>query len=147
MTGVMTGTASERALRTPEEVHTYLDDLEGQLVKNGYEEKARFQVRLACNEALTNARVHGNQNDPHKVVKVFWAVGADQLWIEVEDKGEGFDPAKVPDPTQDDRLEKSSGRGLLIIRAYMQKVIFSSRGNVVRMSRERSWAPDIHREP
>jgi serine/threonine-protein kinase RsbW len=53
--------------------------------------------------------------------------------MHVEDRGPGFDPSGVPDPTLDENLELPSGRGLMLIRAYMTRVAFSPTGNRVSM--------------
>jgi anti-sigma regulatory factor (Ser/Thr protein kinase) len=49
------------------------------------------------------------------------------------DEGEGFDPEAVPDPRNGENLLKTSGRGLLLIRSYMDEVMFNDRGNCVHM--------------
>jgi serine/threonine-protein kinase RsbW len=57
--------------------------------------------------------------------------------ISVEDQGEGFDPENLPDPTDEDRLELPSGRGVLLIRAYMSEVEYNDRGNRLTMTYRR----------
>jgi len=64
-----------------------------------YDETDRFAVRLAFEEALSNAFKHGNKGDDSKPVTVFCAVDQRHIEIEVTDQGEGFDPDAVPDPT------------------------------------------------
>ncbi|MEM6749225.1 MAG: ATP-binding protein [Planctomycetota bacterium] len=104
----------------------------------GFPPDDRFAVRLALDEAITNAVKHGNGQDPGKTVTVEWSVAGGTLDISVEDQGPGFDPADVPDPTLDENLSRPSGRGVMLIQAYMDKVEFNDRGNRVRMTRAMS---------
>ncbi|NIA07260.1 MAG: ATP-binding protein [Actinobacteria bacterium] len=92
-----------------------------------------FAVRLALEEALSNAIKHGNGLDPSKTVTVKFSVGPDKLQIAIADQGDGFNPLAVPDPTTDDHLEQPNGRGIMLMRAYMDEVAYNSRGNEVRM--------------
>ena len=55
-------------------------------------------VRLALEEVLMNAIKHGNKKDPAKVVRISYEVTKEQVWVEVEDQGEGFCPEEVPGP-------------------------------------------------
>jgi serine/threonine-protein kinase RsbW len=103
------------------------------LSRLGYGEACAFAIRLAMEEALCNAIKHGNGMNPRKQVKVQCDIDARQAVIIITDQGAGFDPAKVPDPTADENLEKPSGRGIMLMRAYMDEVCFSDRGNQVRM--------------
>lgn len=103
----------------------------------GYPDASAFAIRLVIEEAVTNAFRHGNNGDHAKGVDVEWNVGRDRIEIAVEDRGEGFDPSDVPDPTTDDRLTVPTGRGLLLIRAYMSDVRFNERGNRIIMVYDR----------
>jgi serine/threonine-protein kinase RsbW len=103
----------------------------------GYDERDCFAVHLACEEALANALRHGTHHDPDKEVRLVSHVGPDGVRIEIEDDGPGFNPATVPDPTAPENLERESGRGLLLMRAYMDKVEFEDRGNRVVLVRRR----------
>lgn len=96
-----------------------------------------FAIRLALEEALTNAFKHGNQGDPDKRVTLECRVGEDRVELAVEDEGEGFDPTSLPDPTADENLEVPTGRGIFLMRAYMTEVSFEPPGNRVRMVFER----------
>ncbi len=98
-----------------------------------YSEKDIFAVRLALEEALVNAVRHGNQEDAAKHVRVSFLVGPERILIEVQDEGNGFDPDDVPDPLAPENLERSSGRGLHLMRTYMSWVRFNAEGNCVTM--------------
>jgi serine/threonine-protein kinase RsbW len=60
-------------------------------------------------------------------------IGPDQIIMEVTDQGPGFDPASIPDPTLEENLERGSGRGLLLINAYMTRAEYNAKGNALRM--------------
>ncbi|HYE62527.1 MAG TPA: ATP-binding protein [Phycisphaerales bacterium] len=113
------------------------NDLVAELEKRGYPKASLFAVRLAVHEALTNAFVHGHKNLPDQPVRFEYTVADDHAEIEIEDRGPGFDPASIPDPTLDENLERGCGRGLLLIRAYMSIAEYSASGNVLRMVYQR----------
>lgn len=99
-----------------------------------------FAIRLALEEALTNAFKHGNRNDPGKSVTLDCRVGRDAVIIDVRDEGEGFDLDAVPDPTEDENLQIPSGRGIMLMRSFMTEVDFHPPGNRVRMVYRRPGA-------
>lgn len=105
-----------------------------------YPEAAAFAIRLALEEAVQNAYQHGNQGDPKRSVGFEWRVADASITVTIEDEGPGFTPAGVPDPTDPDRLEIPSGRGLLLMRAYMTDVQYNDRGNRVTLTYERPAA-------
>lgn len=104
-----------------------------EVARFGYDEGAVFAIKLALEEALINAIKHGNKQDPGKRVHVESNVTDKQVEIIVEDEGPGFDAREVPDPTMEENLEKCSGRGILLIRAYMTEVEYSKGGRRLRM--------------
>jgi serine/threonine-protein kinase RsbW len=104
----------------------------------GYGERDTFAVRLALEEAVVNAVKHGHRHNPGKQACVWWAVTTTAVQLVVEDEGPGFDPGQVPDPRPDENHERPSGRGLLLIHAYMTWVNFNRRGNCIAMCRHRS---------
>ena len=99
----------------------------------GFDEASTFAVRLALEEAVANAFRHGNGEDPSKRVLVHYHVTPDEIRLAVEDEGPGFDPASVPDPTEDANLEIPSGRGIMLMRAYMSSVEIVAPGNRIEM--------------
>ncbi|MFM7052047.1 MAG: ATP-binding protein [Planctomycetota bacterium] len=106
----------------------------GALEERGYDEGARFAIRLALEEAVVNAFRHGNRLDPAKVVFFRADIDRARAVFEVEDQGPGFDPATIPDPTHDENLEIPSGRGVMLIKAYMTEVEYLPPGNRLRMT-------------
>ncbi len=104
------------------------------LDRHGYSESSRFAVRLAIEEALSNAFKHGHKGLPDSTpVRFTYAADSSGLSITVQDRGPGFDPSVIPDPTLDENLEMPSGRGLMLIRAYMTSVEFNAPGNRLTM--------------
>ena len=101
----------------------------------GYDEGARFAIKLALEEAINNAIKHGNKGDPRKTVDVTYQIDAERAVITIADQGKGFDRDAVPDPTADENLEKPFGRGIMLMRAYMDEVRYSKAGNEVTMTK------------
>ena len=98
-----------------------------------YGEQSSFAIRLALEEGLMNAIRHGNKLDPAKTVHVEAKVTPRSTQIIIEDQGTGFDRSAVPDPCATENLLKCSGRGILLMEAYMDKVQFTRGGRRVKM--------------
>lgn len=98
-----------------------------------YDQTSVFAIRLALEEALSNAFKHGNKGDPQKTVRMECRVDSTLVLIDIEDQGEGFDPDSVPDPTEQENVEIPSGRGLTLMRAFMTEVMIHPPGNRVLM--------------
>lgn len=92
-----------------------------------------FHIKLVLEEALINAIKHGNKLHPQLFVDVSINASHDRLEIVITDQGEGFDPNKVPDPTQEAQLSKTSGRGVFLIKKVMDEVQYFDEGRSVRM--------------
>jgi len=99
----------------------------------GYDEDASFAIKLALEEAMTNAVRHGNCGDATKRIIVRYAVTPEMCVICVRDEGPGFRPKDIPDPTAPDRLSLPSGRGIMLMKAYMNDVEYRCDGREVRM--------------
>lgn len=99
----------------------------------GFAEDALFGIRLALDEALTNAVRHGNASDPSKNVTVDYTAEPDRLVVVIEDQGPGFCLDDVPDCTAEENLGRPHGRGVMLMRAYMTDVQFNDRGNRVTL--------------
>ena len=108
------------------------------LEERAWPERDLFGVKLALEEAIVNAIKHGNGLDPAKSVDIRCEVSKDHLKVIVQDEGSGFDPQDVPDPTMDENLEKPSGRGLMLMRAFMSTVEYNDVGNRVLLEKQRS---------
>lgn len=111
----------------------------------GFDEDERHKICMAVRECLINALQHGNRRDPTKPIGLSFALHPDRLVVEVRDQGPGFDLAAVPDPLADDHLLKSSGRGLFLVRCFMDElhVVCSNGGAVVSMTK---WYSSNHNE-
>jgi len=80
---------------------------------------------LSITEATTNAIIHGNKNNKLKMVRIYVFVDGSNLTIMIKDQGKGFDPSIVPDPTDAENLLKDSGRGLYLMRVYMDGLTYN----------------------
>jgi serine/threonine-protein kinase RsbW len=89
-------------------------------------------------EALVNAIKHGNRMDPNKSVRIACRISHRKIRIEIEDQGSGFQPESVPDPTADENLERPCGRGIMLMRAFMNLIEYNEAGNRVVLEKHRS---------
>lgn len=99
-----------------------------ELERCGFCDDAVFAIKLALEEALTNAVKHGNRGDPSKTITIRYAVSSEKAVMIIRDEGDGFSPGQVPDPTTPERLPLPSGRGIMLIRAYMDEVRYRDQG-------------------
>lgn len=125
-----------------EEVPRVHEAILAELNEHGYSQEAIFAVRLAMEEALSNAVRHGNGGDPAKTVTVEYAVTDQRIWISVADEGHGFEPETLPDPCDEENLARPHGRGVMLMQAYMTEVAYNERGNCVTMVRHRDDTPE-----
>lgn len=99
-------------------------------------------VEMALREALANAIVHGNQQDPCKSVYVACRCTTDgEISITVQDEGQGFDADSVPDPTTPENRLLTQGRGIYLMKTLMDEVRFERRGAVVHMRKASNLRP------
>ena len=108
-----------------------MDELE----RNGFSEESCFSIKLAMEEAIVNAMKHGNNFDESKHVTLRYAFDGDKFHLCVRDEGNGFEMKEVPDPTEDGNLCLPYGRGIMLMKAYMDEICFNEQGNEVRMMR------------
>jgi serine/threonine-protein kinase RsbW len=103
--------------------------------ESGFGEDEVMQIAMAVREAAVNAVLHGNAYDPEKRVGLEFERTTDDLVITIRDQGKGLDPAKIPDPLAPDNLLKTSGRGIFLIRSFMDDVQInpSSAGTEVKL--------------
>jgi serine/threonine-protein kinase RsbW len=90
----------------------------------GIDEDTRSGVSMAVREAMINAVLHGNQYDPNKRVNLTLEHDGKELKVTIIDEGRGFVPEEVPDPLAPENLLKESGRGIFLMRAFMDEVQF-----------------------
>jgi serine/threonine-protein kinase RsbW len=112
--------------------------IESAMRERGYPRASTFAVRLALEEAMTNAFRHGLKDLPKDTpITVDYGVDARHVHIAVEDPGPGFDADDVPDPTTEENLTRPGGRGILLIRSYMTRADFKNRGRRLEMVYDR----------
>jgi serine/threonine-protein kinase RsbW len=128
----------EASLRTLADMNPAIEAVVAAMTAERFPDRDLFAVRLALEEAVVNAFKHGNECDPGKQVRLRYRVEEDHVLTEVEDEGAGFDPHAVPDPRDPENLERSCGRGLFLMRAYMTWIRYNARGNCVTLCKRRS---------
>jgi serine/threonine-protein kinase RsbW len=85
----------------------------------GFAEEDTFRLGMAVREAMVNAVVHGNRYSANKQVLLTVARTAGAIQVQIEDEGGGLDVGSVPDPLAEENLMKQSGRGLMLIQAFV----------------------------
>jgi serine/threonine-protein kinase RsbW len=102
-----------------------VDDAEqlvlGVAAEAGFEEEDLHKISMAVRETVVNAVVHGNRYSAHKKVHVRVSAAKGRLEVNVGDEGNGFDPASLPDPLATENLLHQSGRGLLLVQAFVDE--------------------------
>ena len=92
--------------------------------ESGLDEDERFRVTMAVREAAVNAVLHGNEYDPSKKITASFENTAGKLVISIADEGKGLNPDSVPDPLAPENLMRGTGRGIFLIRSFMDEVHF-----------------------
>ena len=90
----------------------------------GFDEDTASNLAMVTREAAVNAIVHGNKYDPAKQVIATFELSDETLKVQVADQGEGLDPGSIPDPLAPENLLRTSGRGVFLMRAFMDEVHF-----------------------
>ncbi len=102
----------------------------------GFDEDEQHRIGMSVRECMVNAVVHGNRYNARKKVHLTVSRTADRLTIVIGDEGEGFDLSNLPDPLANENLLRHSGRGLLLIQAFMDEFQIRARepkGTEVKM--------------
>jgi len=90
----------------------------------GFDEDTIPNIAMAVREAAINAVLHGNSYDPAKQITASFEVNNDSLIIRITDQGPGLDPSRIPDPLAPENILRGSGRGIFLIKAFMDEVHF-----------------------
>lgn len=109
----------------------------------GFNEDACYDIGLAVREAMVNAVVHGNHYSADKKVNLTLDLGETALTINIEDQGTGLDLASLPDPLAEENLLRPSGRGLMLVAAFMDEFTVELRaegGTRLRLVKKRPAA-------
>lgn len=92
------------------------------------------KLMIAVTEAVNNSIIHGNKlNKEKKVIVRCVEINPFRICVIVEDEGDGFSFDSLPDPTQKDRLEEPGGRGVFLMKALADDVVFNNNGKVVEL--------------
>jgi serine/threonine-protein kinase RsbW len=114
-----------------------VDDVaEAVLRRAGLDDDGVERLGLAIREAVANGVQHGNKGQPEKRVSISFVFNTEELSIRIQDEGDGFDLGGLPDPLAPENLFKPRGRGILLMRSFMDEVDFEfsgTKGTVVRM--------------
>ncbi len=118
-----------------EHLDAFADVVKSAVEIAGISEDERGDLMVAVMEAVNNAIAHGNGADASKQVHLKIDIQPDSVTIWVRDEGPGFDPDATSDPRRPENLMNTSGRGLLMMRAFMDEVAFmpSQTGTLVKM--------------
>ena len=128
---------SESISSTPEQINPLVECVLERLGSLIGVDGHREAVDLALREALVNAVVHGNKMNPAARVHVeCFQLPKRQLLLVVRDEGQGFNVEEVEDPTLPQNLERATGRGIFLIRQFMDEVDFSAGGREIRMKKK-----------
>jgi len=100
-----------------------------ELDKCGYGDKTIKQYKICIFEMITNAILHGNNNEPSKKAVVFYKITPVSASMSVIDEGDGFDYNNLPDPLSPENRMKDHGRGVFLMRHYFDEVLFNTKGN------------------
>ncbi|MCE2791797.1 MAG: ATP-binding protein [Planctomycetota bacterium] len=114
------------------------EEIIGRLGQLGWSESDRFAVQIGLEEGLMNAIKHGNRGDAGKFVDLKVEVTPDEIYIRIGDEGCGFSSQAVPNPTLKVNRRRDSGRGVALIRGFMDSVQYNDCGNQLEMRKRRS---------
>jgi serine/threonine-protein kinase RsbW len=110
----------ERSLDSNLDSVDYAEEITmGMAKRAGFEEDDLIKIGMAVRESVVNAVVHGNRYNANKKVRFSVSKDAGSLTVRIIDEGEGFDVESVPDPLAPENLFRNSGRGIFLIRSFM----------------------------
>jgi serine/threonine-protein kinase RsbW len=121
-------------------ISPFVDQLMLLIRKCGCVPEGETDIEIALREALANAVIHGNHENPRKHVHIRCCCKRDEVSIAVKDEGRGFDLSDIPDPTAPENTGSVHGRGIYLMKAFMDEVRFEEGGVVVRMRKSASQA-------
>jgi serine/threonine-protein kinase RsbW len=135
--------------RTFESTLESVDEAEALIIdaaaKVGFDEDDQHHLSMAARECLVNAVVHGNRYSAHKSVHVVVEATPERIKVVITDEGDGFDLSDLPDPLAEENLLRHSGRGIFLIRAFMDDFTMrkiSPHGTEVTLIKERGRNED-----
>jgi serine/threonine-protein kinase RsbW len=132
-----TWTLHTRIPSTKEAGHQLIERLLEALTEAAWDGSDFFHVQMAAEEAMVNAVTHGNKESEELEVEVEFKVATQRVFLRFCDQGDGFNPDGLPDPTDDEHLDKTHGRGVFLIKQMMNEVNYNECGNEVTMLKHR----------
>ena len=112
----------ERSLDSTLESVDHAEEITVALAKKaGFDEDDLIKIGMAVRESMVNAVVHGNRYNANKKVRFWVSKNAGKLTVRIADEGEGFDIESLPDPLAPENLFRGSGRGIFLIRSFMDE--------------------------
>lgn len=91
------------------------------------------KILIALTEAVNNAILHGNCQDPQKNVFISYETAEQMVYFNIKDEGQGFNPQEIPDPTDPENIDKPNGRGVFLMQRLSDHCEFLNSGNEVRL--------------
>jgi len=129
-------------------ISSFVDQLMRFISRFRVADENTYTIELAFREALANAIVHGNRENPRKSVYVNCRCTSDgEVSLTIQDQGRGFDHDTVPDPTSPDNQLRTHGRGIYLMRTLMDEVDYKQGGSVVHMRKRANVASATTRKP
>jgi serine/threonine-protein kinase RsbW len=142
-------TKPDRLYLTLPSTNGSVDDIEAAAeklaVETGLDEDECFHVSVAAREAAVNAVLHGNEYAPSKQVTARLENTGAALVITISDQGKGLDPATLPDPLAPENLLRGSGRGIFLMRSFMDEVHFRQLHPGLELTLVKHLAPSTHK--
>jgi serine/threonine-protein kinase RsbW len=112
-------------------VEKVIDEISGEI---RIAQEAYGKIMVSTLEAVNNAIIHGNNSIEEKSVKILIKIENKIMTVSVEDEGNGFSPAEIPDPTKPENIENLRGRGVFLMSRLADSIKFNSKGNLVIMT-------------
>jgi len=122
----------------PDQCAPLIAEILNALQQHGWSVNDKFSIQMAMEEAVMNAIKHGNGCDPTKMVDINLGFDAQTFEATITDCGCGFDPEKVPDPTADENLGRTCGRGVMLMKNFVDSVEYNELGNQVRLKKTKT---------
>ena len=122
----------------PDNCARIIETLLVQLESYGWSNRDSFGIHMAMEEAILNAIRHGNRCDPDKQVHIKIELCHERFCSQVTDQGAGFVLNDVPDPTLEENLENTCGRGVMLIKNFVDRVQYNETGNSVELTKTKS---------
>lgn len=129
-------------------ISPFVDQLMSFIAKFRNVDGSEFEIELAVREALANAVVHGNHEDPHRHVYVVCRCSPDgEVSITIQDEGQGFDNRAAANPTAPENRLLTHGRGVYLMRTSMDEVRYEQSGALVYMRKNANGGQRATRKP